>query len=186
MRFAGIVGCLILFVTTAYGQAPTTNTSPQLVSGPIKDVTYQVIWLIESDDANRAVYEGPASKGLENAGYGRLVTAGSATAAVTIGQQSSVAGNSRYGQLTVLTSFLNTTETGELQIKLQFRVQNQSPLSIDSTMRAPMGRWFLIGSADSRAGLPKHTADGKRGVAIMKITDGVLVLEEGDPIQSQQ
>jgi len=109
-----------------------------------------------------------------------LVRAGSATAAVTIGQPSTVTGTSRYGQLTALTSLLNTTEKNELQIKIQLRTQNQSPLTIDTTMRAPMGRWFLVGSADSRVGLPKHVADGKRGLAIMQITDGVLPLDAAD------
>jgi hypothetical protein len=73
---------------------------------------------------------------------------------------------------------LNTTEKDQLQIKIQFRTQNQSPLSIDTTTRVPIGRWFLIGSADSRVGLPQHVPDGKRGVAIMKISDGVMLLDE--------
>lgn len=190
-----IFGCFLFCSSTAFAQQVGTRLVPQIgspagraippasqtvgakVAGPIKDVTYQIIWLIESDDLNRAEYEGPASNGLRMAGYGRLVPAGFATAAVTIGQPSTVTGGSRYGQLTVLTSLLNTTEEDELQIKIQLRTKNQSPLSIDTTMRAPMNRWFLIGSADSRVGLPKHAADGKRGLAIMKITDGVMLLD---------
>lgn len=183
MRFAYALGCLLICLTTVNAQSPSPNPSPRQVAGPIKDVTYQIVWLIESDDANRVAYEGPASSGLQAAGYGRLVPAGSATAAVTIGQPSTVSGTSRYGQMTALTSLLNTTEEGELQIKIQFRTQNQSPLSIDTTMRAPMNRWFLVGSADSRVGLPKHVADGKRGLAIMKITDGVMLLD-GDESKS--
>jgi hypothetical protein len=111
---------------------------------------------------------------------GMLLIASSLASAVTVGQPSTVTGTSRYGQLSALTSLLNTTEKSELQIKIQLRTQNQSPLTIDTTMRAPMGRWFLVGSADSRVGLPKHVADGKRGLAIKKITHGVLLLDAAD------
>lgn len=183
---------VILFGVSVVGaQTPSSSKSPGLVvdsrfdeateprvAGPIKDVTYQIVWLIETDDANRMEYDGPASKGLKAAGYGRLVPAGSATAAVTIGQSSTITGTSRYGQMSVLSSFLNTTENGELQVKIQLRTMNQSPFSVESTMRAPLDRWFLLGSADSRVGLPKHIADGKRGVAIMKVSEGVLLLDD--------
>ncbi|OYP34160.1 hypothetical protein [Rhodopirellula sp. MGV] len=178
-----VIACAMVGIASTFAQEPnagpgsTRFDDSAMFAGPTQDVTYQVIWLIESDDANREAYSGPASGGLTEAGYGRLVRAGSATAAVTIGQPSTVTGKSRYGQMSVLTSLLNTTEQDKLQIKVQLRIQNQTPLSIESTMRVPMDRWFLIGSADSRVGLPKHDADGKRGLAIMKITDGVLLLD---------
>ena len=171
----GVAACALLGLSSVMAQSPGDSNGQS--ASPIKDVTYQIVWLIESDDENRIAHEGPASDGLQAAGYGRLVPAGSATAAVTIGQKSTVTGTSRYGQLTALTSFLNTTENNELQIKVQLRTQNESPLTIDTTARVPMNRWFLIGSAGSRTGLPKHVADGKRGVAIMKITEGVMLLD---------
>jgi len=105
-----IASCLASAQTTTKG-SPTTFSG---VVGPVQDVTYEVIWLIESDDVNREPYDGPAVEGLESAGYGRLVQAGSATAAMTVGKPSSVAGTSRSGQLTALTSLLNTTEKNEL------------------------------------------------------------------------
>lgn len=185
-RILTAFGMLLIASCLASAQATTQglpSTSGGAV-GPVKDVTYEVIWLIESDDANREAYNGPAAEGLESAGYGRLVRAGSAAAAVTVGKPSTVTGTSRYGQLSALTSLLNTTEKHELQIKIQLRMQNQSPLTIDTTTRAPMGRWFLVGSSDSRVGLPQHAADGKRGLAIMRITDGVLLLDKNDLSES--
>ena len=151
--------------------------SSQAFAGPTKDVTYRLLWLIESDDANRLPYSGPARDGLSSAGYARLVVAGSAAAMVTIGHSSTVTGASRYGQMSVLTSMLNTTEKGELQIKVHLKTGNQTPMTIDTTARAPMGRWFLVGGADSRVGLPQHADDGKRAIAIMRIDDGVLLLD---------
>lgn len=111
------------------------------------------------------------------AGYGRLVPAGSATAMVSIGQRSAISGASRYGQMSVLASLLNTTEQDELQIKIDIRSKNRFPVSIDTTARAPLGRWFLVGGADSRIGLPVHADDGKRSVAVMRIDDGVQLLD---------
>ncbi len=146
-------------------------------AGPVKDVTYHVVLLMESDDHNRDPYDGPAGKGLAAAGYGRLVVAGSATAMVTIGQRSSVTGSSRYGQLSVSTSMLNTTEKSEVGIKIQLQMKNQFPVTIDTTARAPLGRWFLVGAADSRIGLPTQAADGKRAVAVMRVDDGVRLLD---------
>lgn len=164
-----MLGCNLSF-------AQDTLSEPGPV-GPTKDVTYRVLWLIESADENRVAYSGPARGGLTEAGYGRLVLAGSATAMVTIGQGSTVTGSSRYGKMSVLTSLLNTTEQGALQIKIDLQTANRSPLSIETTARAPLGRWFLIGGADSRVGLPKHANDGSRAVAIMRIVDGVLLLD---------
>jgi hypothetical protein len=145
--------------------------------GPTKDVTVRVLWLIESDDENRQPYNGSAREGLTGAGYGRLVAAGSATAMMSIGQRSAVRGSSRYGQMSTLISLLNTTEQEQLQIKVDIQTKNRSPISIDTTARAPLGRWFLVGGADSRIGLPTHADDGKRSVAIMRIDDGVLLLD---------
>jgi hypothetical protein len=146
-------------------------------AGPTKDVTLRVLWLIESDDKNRMPYSGPARDGLTDAGFGRLVLAGSATGMVSIGERASVTGSSRYGQMSIHTSLLNTTEQGELQIKINLQSKNRSPMSIDTTARAPLGRWFLVGGADSRVGLPLHADDGKRAVAVMRIDDGVLLLD---------
>lgn len=146
-------------------------------TGPTKDVTFHVFWLIESDDENRIAYDGPARVGLTAAGYGRLVPAGSAASMVCIGQRASVTGSSRYGQMSVALSLLNTDEQDELQIKIDLKSNNRSPMSIDTTARVPLGRWFLVGAADSRVGLPLHADDGKRAVAIMKIEDGVLLLD---------
>ena len=163
----------ILVSSGALGQE--NGTKP--FSGPTKDVTYRVLWLIESDDENRTPYAGPAREGLASAGYGRLVVAGSATSMVSIGQRSTITGTSRHGQMSLVTSALNTTSDRELQIKISLRTKNPSPMSIDTTARAPMGRWFLIGGADSRVGLPTHADDGNRSLAIMRIDDGVLVLD---------
>lgn len=146
-------------------------------TGPTKDVTFHVLWLIESEDENRIAYTGPAREGLTAAGYGRLVPAGSASSMVSIGQRANVTGSSRYGQMSVVLSLLNTDEQDELQIKIDLKSSNRSPMSIDTAARAPLGRWFLVGSADSRVGLPLHADDGKRAVAIMKIDDGVLLLD---------
>jgi hypothetical protein len=164
----------LLWLTCAQGQEPVTGFYRD---GPTKDVTYHVIWLIESDDIHRVAYDGPARAGLAAAGYGRLVPAGTATAAVTIGQRSTVTGGSRYGRMSVSTTMLNTTEQNELQVKIDLQTKNKSPMVIDTTVRAPLGRWFLVGAAESRVGLPKHADDGKRGVAIMRIDNGVVLLD---------
>lgn len=145
--------------------------------GPTKEVTYQIVLLIESDDQNRKPFDGPARKGLTKAGYDRLVIAGSATAMVSIGEGSSVTGNSRYGQLSITTSMLNTTEENEVQVRIHLQTKSQSPITIDTTARVPLGKWFLVGAADSRVGLPKHTADGKRAVAVMRVDAGVMTLD---------
>jgi hypothetical protein len=171
LRFSiliALLGCTPIF---AESSAQPDRT------GPIKDVTYHVLWLIESDDANRVAYTGPARNGLTTAGYGRLVPAGTAAASVTIGSRSTVSGVSRYGKMSIATSMLNTTEHGELQIEISLQADNQTPLSIDTTTRVPLGRWFLVGAAESRVGLPTHADDGKRSVAIMRIDDGVMLLD---------
>jgi hypothetical protein len=173
---------LAVLLVTAFAALTTfaQNQNGAIASeskGPTKEVTFHVILLIESDDQNRLPYDGPARDGLTEAGYDRLVVAGSATAMVSIGQQSVVTGNSRYGHLSVSTSMLNTTEENELQIKVNLQTRNQSPITIETTARAPLGRWFLMGATDSRAGLPTHAADGKRALAIMRVDDGVLILD---------
>jgi hypothetical protein len=167
------VPILLLVCTPALAHPPEQRSE----TGPIKDVTCHLLWLIESDDANRIAYDGPARKGLTKAGYGRLVPAGAASAAVTIGQRSTVSGASRYGKMDISATMLNTTESGELQIELNLRTDNQTPLSIDTTVRVPLGRWVLVGSAESRVGLPPHMDDGKRGLAIMRIDDGLMLLD---------
>ncbi|MFG0263932.1 MAG: hypothetical protein ACF8AM_02115 [Rhodopirellula sp. JB055] len=146
-------------------------------SGPIKDVTFQALWLIESDDANRVEYAGAAREALTTVGFGRLVPAGSAMASVTVGLDARVDGGSRYGQLQCQVRFLNTTESGEVQAQVEFRTQPQSGMSIATTVRAPVGKWFLVGAADSRTGLPTHADDGKRAVMIMKVNKDVITLE---------
>jgi hypothetical protein len=175
MMLPRILFCFVFVsCSAALAQDPAGDSE---FAGPTKDVTLRVLWLIESDDKNRVPYEGPARDGLTAAGYGRLVTAGSAAAATSIGQRSTVSGSSRYGQMSVLTSLLNTAEQGELQVKIHIQSKNRFPISIDTTARAPLGRWFLVGGADSRIGLPVHADDGKRSVAIMRIDDGVLLLD---------
>lgn len=173
-----LAALLLTAITSSLGFAQNQDAqiTPEF-TGPTKDVTYHVVLLIESDDQNRRPYAGPARKGLAAAGYDRLVIAGSATAMVTIGQRSALTGHSRYGQLSVATSILNTTEENEVQIEIQLHTNNQSPIKIDTTARAPLGRWFLVGATESRSGLPKHAADGKRAVAVMRIDDGVLILD---------
>jgi hypothetical protein len=167
--------CLVLLgCRAAFAQQPPDESA---FFGPTKDVTLRVVWLIESDDENRRPYLGPAREGLTAAGFGRLVPAGSATAMASIGQRSTVCGSSRYGQLSVLISLLNTTKQNELQVKIEFQAKNHFPVSIDTTARVPIGRWFLVGGADSRIGLPVHADDGKRSIAIMRIDDGVLLLD---------
>ena len=167
--------CLVLLGSGAAIAQDSADESS--FSGPTKDVTLRILWLIESEDANRKSYSGPARDGLSEAGYGRLVPAGSATVMVSVGQRSTVVGSSRYGQMSVMTSLLNTSEQGELQIKLEIQSKNQFPISIDTTARAPLGRWFLVGDASSRVGLSTHADDGMRSVAIMRIDDGVLLLD---------
>ena len=145
--------------------------------GPLKDVTFQIRWLIESDDMNRKPYEGPARNGLADAGFGRLVNAGSLTSSVTIGQKSVVTGGSRYGLFTTSLSMLNTTDNNALQVKIDLQSKSKTPIVIDTTVRIPLNRWVLIGAADSRVGLPVHETDGRRGVMIMRVIDGVQLLD---------
>ncbi len=175
MMLPRIALCLVLLGCSAAFAQDSPDESEFF--GPTKDVTLRVLWLIESNDEHRKPYSGSAREGLTAAGYGRLVPAGSATAMMSIGQRSTVRGSSRYGQMSVLTSLLNTTEQEEVQIKIDIQTKNRFPISVDTTARAPMGRWFLVGGADSRIGLPTHADDGKRSVAIMRIDDGVLLLD---------
>ncbi|WDQ18212.1 hypothetical protein [Rhodopirellula sp. P2] len=153
------------------------NRATAEAAAPVGNVTYQTLWLIESDDVHRIEYSGPARKALSQAGFGRLVPAGSAMAAVSIGQKSQVGGGSRYGQMTCQVQFLNTTEANELQVEVDLRTRTQPELTVTTIVRAPMEKWFLVGSADSRVGLPTHADDGKRAVVIMKVTDEVMILE---------
>lgn len=50
-------------------------------------------------------------------------------------------------------------------------------MAIDTTARVPLERLFLVGASESRVGIPTHAGDGKRGVAIMKIDDGIMLLD---------
>jgi hypothetical protein len=72
---------------------------------------------------------------------------------------------------------LNTTDANELQIKIDLHTKASTPITVDTTVRVPLERWFLLAAADSRAGLPLHAADGKRSVLIMKIANGVKLLD---------
>jgi hypothetical protein len=161
----------------AFGEISSQSRPTADWRGPLQDVSYQLLWLIESEDLNRKPYTGPARKGLAEAGFGRLVPAGSAQSSVTIGQESVVSGASRYGPMNASTTMLNTTDKDELQIAVDVHTKTRTPISIDTTVRVPLGRWFLLGSADSRVGLPLHEADGKRSVLIMRIDDGVPLLD---------
>lgn len=177
MHLSRLIMILLTFASTSSAIAQEPGGAGAGHQGPTKDVTYHVIWLIESDDVHRVAYSGPARDGLTAAGFGRLVPAGTATAAMTIGQGSTVSGGSRYGQMLLSASILNTTEKDEVQVTIDLQTKNLSPISINSAARVPLGRWFLLGAAESRVGLPKHADDGKRSVAIMKIDDGVMLLD---------
>ena len=76
MKLPQFALCLI-FLGCNLSLAQDTPNDPTF-AGPTKDVTFHVLWLIESDDENRIAYGGPARDGLTAAGYGRLVPAGSA------------------------------------------------------------------------------------------------------------
>ena len=156
---------------------PANQTSPDGFRGPLKDASFQLLWLVESDDQNRQPYEGPAREGLRNAGFTRLVQAGSAWTSVTIGQKTMTSGVSRYGPMKVSTCMLNTTEKNELQINIELQTSTNTPINVDTTVRVPLDRWFLLAAADSRVGLPLHAADGKRSVLIMRIVEGVTLLD---------
>ncbi|MEP2310486.1 hypothetical protein, partial [Rhodopirellula bahusiensis] len=172
-RFAPLVlaaALAALFSAMDAKEVVAQQQSAAIPAGPIKDVTFQALWLIESDDANRIEYAGPARGALSTVGFDRLVPAGSAMASVTVGLDARVDGGSRYGQLQCQVRFLNTTESGEVQAQVEFRTQPQSGMTIATTVRAPVGKWFLVGAADSRTGLPTHSDDGKRAVMIMKVT----------------
>jgi len=69
-RILTAVGMLLIASSLASAQSTTQVPLPtsDRVIGPVKDVTYQVICLIESDDANRESYEGLAGEGLKSAG----------------------------------------------------------------------------------------------------------------------
>jgi hypothetical protein len=179
-RFAPLVlaaALAALFSAMDAKEVVAQQQSAAIPAGPIKDVAFQALWLIESDDANRIEYAGPAREALSTVGFGRLVPAGSAMASVTVGLDARVDGGSRYGQLQCQVRLLNTTESGEVQAQVEFRTQPQSGMTIATTVRAPVGKWFLVGAADSRTGLPTHADDGKRAVMIMKVTKNVITLE---------
>ncbi len=165
----------MLVVSNLMAQKPENNADE--FKGPNKDVTYRLLWLIESDDENRLAYQGPANEGLSSAGYGRLVVAGSATAMVAVGQRSSVSGSSRYGQMNMTVSLLNTSDREQFEVKVTVQTRDRSPMSVETTARVPKGRWFLVGGADSQTGQPIYADDGKRAVAIMRIDDGVMLLD---------
>ncbi len=144
---------------------------------PMKEARVQVLWLIESDDANRAVYDGPAADGLASAGFGRLVIGASNVLTTSVGQRAMVSGTGRYGSLNVSLTLLNTTDVGELQIAAKLQTQTPSPFQLDTTTRVPVGRWVLLGAAETRAIHPTHVQDGHRSVMILRIDPGVLVLQ---------
>lgn len=187
-RHATTAMILLIAASTIAAEPPVPKRSTPAASppergeatswrGPLKDASYEILWLIESDDLNRKPYSGPSSKGLSRAGFGRVVQAGSARSSVTIGQKSLVSGASRFGPMYASTTMLNTTDPSQLQITIELQSKTLPPISIDTTVRVPLGRWFLLGAADSRVGLPLHEADGKRSVLIMKVSDGVQLLD---------
>ncbi len=173
-RYAMPLLLSVLVASNVMAQKPTDDTE---FVGPNKDVTYRLLWLIESDDENRLAYHGPASDGLSSAGYGRLVVAGSATAMVAVGQRSTVMSTSRYGQMNVMMSLLNTSDRDQFEVKINVQTKDRSPMNIETTARVPKSHWFLVGGADSRTGQPIYADDGKRAVAIMRIDDGVMLLD---------
>ena len=173
---------LTLVASLVVAQEPA-DTRPALPvgvaeSGPTTELTYRLLWLIESDDQNRKPYSGAARNGLQKAGYDRMVVAGAVASMTSVGQSSVVVGaGSRYGVLRAKTSFLNTTQRRQLQTKLSVECSSKSPVTFETTARVPLNRWFLVGAATSQAGAPLHEADGKRSVIIMRVDDGVTVLE---------
>ena len=80
------IALFLIFLGCNLSLAQDTLNEPGF-AGPTKDVTFRVLWLIESDDENRIAYGGPAREGLTAAGYGRLVPAGSATGMISVGQR---------------------------------------------------------------------------------------------------
>ncbi len=173
-RYAISLLMTLVIAGNVMAQKPSDDTT---FAGPNKDVTYQLLWLIESDDENRREYQGPAVEGLSSAGYSRLVVAGSATAMVSVGQRSTVTSASRYGQMSMTMSLLNTSDNNQFEMKISVLTKDRSPISIETTARVPKGHWFLVGGGDSRTGQPIYADDGKRAVAIMRINDGVMLLE---------
>ncbi|MCC9643972.1 hypothetical protein LOC71_16945 [Rhodopirellula sp. JC740] len=149
----------------------------ETVNGPVKDVSFQALWLIESDDVHRVEYDGPAREALSKVGFGRLVPAGSVVSALTVGRDARLETHSRYGKFKCQVQFLNTTEPGQLQALLELEAQPNEGVAVYTTVRVPMDKWFLAGAGDSRVGLPVHADDGKRAVLIMKVTEEVIVLE---------
>ncbi|KAA5546075.1 hypothetical protein FYK55_04015 [Roseiconus nitratireducens] len=168
---------LVLFLLGTTSTSAQSSTAEPSTNGPNRDLTFQLVWLIESDDANRIEYDGAARAGLSEQGFDRLVPAGSAMAPISVGEGVSVRGDSRYGQMSVTTSMLNTTEPDEVQVRIELKTTNQSPVSIQTSTRVPLGRWFLVGAADSRVGIPLHADDGKRSVVIMKVQRGPILLD---------
>ncbi|WP_153557513.1 hypothetical protein [Roseimaritima sediminicola] len=158
-------------------KAIAKRLAPGSSAGPLIELNYQILVLIESDDQNRRAYDGPAAKGLAKAGFSRTVIAGSAAAVVTVGKPSSVSGHSRYGQMSTSVSLLNTTEANRVQVDIQVRGNHAQNLVIDTTARLPLGRWVLIGATDTRSGVPTHAPDGTRAVVIMKLQDGPVLLD---------
>ncbi len=167
---------LLAMAVTGLGQEPGLP-SPSTTAVATQDVNFQVLWLVESEDEHRVAYAGPARKGLTAAGYGRLVQAGSAAAPVSVGLPATITGSSRYGQFSMTVSTLNTTLTNQIQVKVNAKSRSASPLEIDTTARAPLGRWFLLGSSDSDVAVPKHRATGTRGIVIMRVDQGILLLD---------
>lgn len=77
----------------------------------------------------------------------------------------------------MMMSLLNTSDHDQFEIKINLQTKDRSPMSVETTARVPKGHWFLVGGADSRTGQPIYADDGKRAVAIMRINDGVMLLD---------
>ena len=168
---------LIAMVASSYAQVTNLPAVVATNAGATPDVNFQILWLVESDDENRMAYAGPARKGLSAAGYGRLVQAGSGAAPVSVGLPATIVGSSRFGQFSVMVTTLNTTLANQVQVKVSAKTRSESPLEIDTTARAPFGRWFLLGSSDSHVAVPKHQATGTRGIVIMRVDQGIVLLD---------
>ena len=153
----------------------------QSPAGPKRDLTYHLVWLIESDDANRPAYEGPARGGLDERGFGRLIAAGDASTTVSVGSPVDLLCRGRYGKMSVNLTLLNSYDADQVQINamVQFGqpAGREPPLKIHTVTRLPIDRWVLLGSTTSMVGSPRFAIDGKRSVLILRLGEGIPLLD---------
>ena len=151
--------------------------APRTAPSPTKEVTIELIWLLESNDENRAAYVGPGVASLQKAGYGRMVRAGDLSAAVSIGKRTSLTGSSRYGTMQMIASLLNTTSANEVQVDIELDLKATSSSKLNTTVRVPVGRWLKLSSSASRVATPKFEQGAARAVVIMRVNQGLQLLD---------